>query len=291
MDTQTIVALAVAINVAVAVAAIVLPSLSQRRGRASAARRRAALAATVGPAPARDFVSDDPFPATGAPRGDDPRPATDPDTEPVDAAAGAPWFAQSEAGSADVAADASTPGGVGVAAVDWDVDPQTGFDRDLAWTRWLQEEEARVRRFRRPATIVLIDLTGLDRFAERVGDEAAARLIPPIAVTMRRFARQTDHLARLGPTRFAALLTETDEVRAINFVERIRSACDVWLESGAVAVRLSIGWADMGASRTAAVAVAEAENRLFLERQRGRAEEARTSQPGGNPPLTAPSPS
>ena len=38
-------------------------------------------------------------------------------------------------------------------------------------------------------------------------------------------------------------MPETDEVLAINYVERVRHACDLWLESGAVSLRLAIGWA------------------------------------------------
>ena len=62
-----------------------------------------------------------------------------------------------------------------------------------------------------------------------------------------------DHVARLDPGRFGVLLPETDEVAAINYVERVRRACELWLESGAIALRLAIGWAsttgDPGLSR------------------------------------------
>ena len=156
-------------------------------------------------------------------------------------------------------------------------DPQTGLDLEAAWTRWLAEEDARARRYHRPATIVLVELAGLDRLVERLGRDAAERLIPPIAITMRRYGREADHMARLGPTRFGALLTDTDEVRAINYVERIRSACDVWLAAGAIALRLSIGWSEIGAERPASVALAEAEERLFAERQHGIAGDIATS--------------
>jgi len=154
------------------------------------------------------------------------------------------------------------------------LDPATGLDLGAAWTRWLAEEEARMRRFHRPSTVVLVELGGLDRLVERVGRDAAERLIPPIATTMRRFGRETDHVARLGPARFAALLTETDEIQAINYVERIRTACDLWLAAGAVALRLSIGWAEVDSDRPAAVALTEAEGRLFADRQRMASEDA-----------------
>jgi diguanylate cyclase (GGDEF)-like protein len=147
-------------------------------------------------------------------------------------------------------------------------DRETGLDLPPTWARWLAEEDARVRRFHRPATVVLVELSWLDRLADRLGDEAAQRLIPPIAHTMRRNARATDHLARLGPTLFGAILPETDEVRAINYIERVRSACDVWLEAGAVMLKLSVGWAEMSADRPAEVALPDAERRLYEERQR-----------------------
>lgn len=137
-----------------------------------------------------------------------------------------------------------------------------------AWKTWLLEESARTARYHRPTTIVLVELSGLDRLADRVGTAAANRLLPPVVDTMRRHARAADRLARLGPTRFAVLLVETDEVQAINYVERIRSGCDLWLAAGAVALRLSIGWAEIQADRPGDAAFVEAERRMYVERRR-----------------------
>jgi diguanylate cyclase (GGDEF)-like protein len=137
-----------------------------------------------------------------------------------------------------------------------------------SWASWLDEEFARAARYHRPVTIVLVELAGLDRLADRVGRAAADRLIPPVAETIRRQARAADLLARLGQSRFGVLLVETDEVSAINYVERIRSQCDVWLAAGAVALRLSVGWAEIRADRTVEASVSEAEQRLFDDRRR-----------------------
>ncbi len=149
-------------------------------------------------------------------------------------------------------------------------DPVTGLDLAPAWSKWLAEEGARVDRYGRSATVVLVEVAGIDRLAERLGPEAVDRLIPPIATTMRRQARASDNVARIGQARFGALLPETDEIRAINYVERAREACDIWLESGAVALRLSIGWAQIGANQPVEVAIQTAERRLNEERQRQR---------------------
>jgi diguanylate cyclase (GGDEF)-like protein len=154
-------------------------------------------------------------------------------------------------------------------------DAVTGLDRPSTWAKRLTEENARVQRYGRPATIVLVELAGVDRLAERLGPDAADRLIPPIAMTMRRQARSADSLARLGPTRFAALMPDTDEVKAINYIERVRSACDVWLEAGAVSLRLSIGWAEINANQAVDPAIQAAEQRLNVERHRLRSRDAR----------------
>jgi len=146
-----------------------------------------------------------------------------------------------------------------------DGDALTGLLGPQAWGRIVADEDARVRRYRRPATIVMVDLDGLDRLIERLGDAAAERLIPAVADTIRRHAREADFVARLDTGRFAILLPETDEVRAINYVERVRRACDLWLESGAVALRLAIGWASASGDDSLHDAGRAATERMFAE--------------------------
>ncbi len=172
------------------------------------------------------------------------------------------------------AAEARTAGSPKAGAIEASAtDPETGFALAGAWAKWLEEEGARVDRYGHPATIVLVELAGVDRLAEKLGQEAADRLIPPITTTMRRLARASDNLARLGRARFGVLLTETDEILAINYVERVRAACDVWLQSGAVALRLSIGWAQVGPKQPVELAIQAAEARLNEERQRLRTQQ------------------
>ena len=130
------------------------------------------------------------------------------------------------------------------------------------------QENERKRRYGRPVSVVIAELYGLDALAERVGPEAADRLVPAIAEALRRYGRTTDRVARVGHARFHILLPETDEVRAINYVERVRQACDLWLESGAVALSLSMGWASPGPDDDIEVAMVMAEDRLLAEHRR-----------------------
>jgi len=147
-------------------------------------------------------------------------------------------------------------------------DSLTGLLVAKEWNRIVADEDARVNRYRHPATVVVIELDGFDRLVANLGPEAGDRVLPALADTLNRNARGADQLARIGPTRFGILLPETDEIAAINYIERVREACDLWLESGAIALHLSIGWASPGPETSLAVAVARAQERMFAEQRR-----------------------
>jgi diguanylate cyclase (GGDEF)-like protein len=148
-------------------------------------------------------------------------------------------------------------------------DALTGALLPAEWRRMLADEDARFHRYRRPATVVLLELEGLDGFVTVLGQSAADRVLTAVADTLMRHARSSDHVARLGHGRFAVLLPETGEIEAINFVERVRALCDLWLESGAIALRLAIGWASPAAGQGLADAYEEAQERMYSELRRG----------------------
>jgi diguanylate cyclase (GGDEF)-like protein len=148
------------------------------------------------------------------------------------------------------------------------IDPETGLDSPLTWAMAITIEEARSGRYGRPVSVVVAELDGLDRLSELFGAEVADKLIPPVADALRRSARAADRVARLSHARFGVLLVETDEVRAINYVERVRAACDGWLEASAIALRLSIGWASPATDGDLRSAVRIAEERMHREQRR-----------------------
>ena len=147
-------------------------------------------------------------------------------------------------------------------------DSLTGLLVLREWNRIVADEDARVNRYRHPATVVIIELDGFERLIATLGSEAGDRVLPALADALSRNARAADHLARLGPSRFGILLPETGEIEAINYIERVREACDLWLESGAIAMRLSIGWASPGPDSSLAAAITRANERMFAEQRR-----------------------
>jgi diguanylate cyclase (GGDEF)-like protein len=144
-------------------------------------------------------------------------------------------------------------------------DQLTGTDGPRFWDRILTNELSRARRYSRPVTIVLVELSGLDRFAGLWGVEVAGRIFVATARTLAVEVRSSDHIARVDRTRFAILLTETDEIAAINFVERARAACEASLDTAAGSARIGFGWASPSASIDLPDALDIAERRLAHE--------------------------
>jgi diguanylate cyclase (GGDEF)-like protein len=148
------------------------------------------------------------------------------------------------------------------------VDPVTGLASRQAWNDALRREEDRLARYRRPATILVADLDGLERFAAAFGQDVASCLIPPVAAAISRNARNADIVASTEYGRFVALLPETSEIAATNYVERVRADCDSWLDACAVTIRMAIGWAQPIGSETLADALRLAIDRMNSDRRR-----------------------
>ena len=193
---------------------------------------------------------------------------------------------------ASTSAASARPAGFGAAGLPRMVEPApatgtytdalTGLLLPVPFARLVADEDARIQRYRRTATIVMVEVEGLDKLVERLGDSAIDRLIPAVADSIRRNARESDHVARLDSGHFGILMPETDEVQAIHYIERVRTACDLWLESGAVALRLAIGWASASES-SLATAQLLATDRMFAEGRRSPAVGAAGPDAGAGP--------
>jgi diguanylate cyclase (GGDEF)-like protein len=147
-------------------------------------------------------------------------------------------------------------------------DGLTGMLDAAAFEEVMAQEDAREQRYGRPATVIVFELDGLTKLVDRLGTEPGDRIETALGDTIKRLARRADHVARLDRGRYAVLLPETDEVAAINYVERIRRACDLWLESGAIAMRLAIGWASTNGDAGLNGAIRVATDRMRQEQRR-----------------------
>jgi diguanylate cyclase (GGDEF)-like protein len=144
-------------------------------------------------------------------------------------------------------------------------DTLTGTDGPRYWDRVILSEGARYNRYKRPATIVLVEITGLDSLARHWGPEVAQRTLVVAARRLAKEVRPCDHIARIEPARFGIVLTETNEIAAINFVERVRAACEREVRVASELVGVAFGWASPPAKGSLADALGLAGQRLETE--------------------------
>jgi diguanylate cyclase (GGDEF)-like protein len=144
-------------------------------------------------------------------------------------------------------------------------DPQTGTDGPRLWDRLIISESARVRRYKRPATVVLVEVVGIDGLARLWGPRVAEHALASAARILAKEIRTSDHIARLERLRFGVLLTETTEIAAINFVERARASCERDLQVATQVVNVAFGWASPPKGGDLSDAMALAAERLAAE--------------------------
>ena len=103
-------------------------------------------------------------------------------------------------------------------------DHLTGLANRRRFERQLAREVARVERFERPFTLLMIDIDNFknlnDNFGHDAGDEAIRRL----SKVLREGTRGIDLAARIGGEEFAVLLVETSKEGGSEVAERLRAA-------------------------------------------------------------------
>lgn len=144
-------------------------------------------------------------------------------------------------------------------------DPLTGLEGPDYWQRVLVSEVARGARYRSPLTVVVIELEGVAGLGDTMGMDLARRAVREAAQCIRRNSRTSDHCTRIGEARFGVVLTDTDEIAAINFVERVRESGLAAMPSGFDGLRFSFGWASPKRGESADAVVKRADLRLAAE--------------------------
>ncbi len=124
------------------------------------------------------------------------------------------------------------------------------------WTAALRHEAARHARYGRPASVLLIELTG------RPVSAAVDRIARAVADAIRAEARETDRAVRLGALSFRVLLPETGGRAARTVAERLDRAFLARPDARSMGADLTIDIATAPRSGTLEDALIEVERRL-----------------------------
>ncbi len=125
------------------------------------------------------------------------------------------------------------------------VDPLTGIANRQAVLTRLEEELGRSARYRRPLSVVMVDLDHFKRLNDTYGHEAGDTVLRVVAGRIASNIRSTDLVGRFGGEEFLLILPETDADAAATMAEKLRRAVagsPVRLREGdSAAVTLSAG--------------------------------------------------
>jgi two-component system, cell cycle response regulator len=150
-------------------------------------------------------------------------------------------------------------------------DHLTGLANRRRFERQLEREVARMERFGRPFSLLMIDIDMFkslnDSFGHDTGDEAIRR----IGKVLSEGTRGIDMAARIGGEEFAVLLVETSKQGGFEVAERLRSAIKELEIPRARGITASFGVAECPSdAQTAADIVKAADVALYEAKRNGR---------------------
>ncbi len=148
------------------------------------------------------------------------------------------------------------------------IDPLTGLDNRAAWDEHINAEEARLVRYARAVTIVSADLDNLKAVNDRYGHEAGDRLIRAAANLLRKHARGSDRIARVGGDEFLLLMPETDREGAARYLTRVRAAIRRIQATEVSALQLSFGAATVREGESLTSVTARADAAMYAAKKR-----------------------
>ena len=103
-------------------------------------------------------------------------------------------------------------------------DAMTGLDNFRQFEETLADELARAERYKRPLSVILLDIDHFKSFNDTCGHQAGDALLGQIGVVLRNALRSVDRPARYGGEEFVIICPETEGTEARLIAERIRRA-------------------------------------------------------------------
>jgi len=154
------------------------------------------------------------------------------------------------------------------------IDELTKLPNRRQFLKSLETEFARVQRFDRPLSVLMIDADDFKLINDRHGHFAGDEVLQALAIRLRGIVRQIDLLGRLGGEEFAVALMDTDMPAALETAERLRreiAAEPFQIAAGNIQVTVSVGVATRRETDdNAAQLLSLADKAMYLAKTGGR---------------------
>lgn len=140
-----------------------------------------------------------------------------------------------------------------------------------ALMRILDTEFERYVRYKKPFSLVMIDVDHFKRINDEFGHNVGDLVLSGIAAIMRKGVRKSDVVGRYGGEEFLLLLPETPQAGAATMAENLRAAICAHDFHRVGKVTVSCGVTEMHAgARTAEGLIGEADKKLYRAKHEGR---------------------
>ncbi|MGH1463407.1 MAG: diguanylate cyclase [Neptuniibacter sp.] len=155
-----------------------------------------------------------------------------------------------------------------------ETDPLTGVLNRRAFANRAHKEIERARRYKRPISVILLDLDHFKQVNDKFGHLYGDKVLVEFAALINPCLRTIDCLSRHGGEEFLILLPETDELEAVQIAERLRRRMEdhiISADTEDLKVTSSFGVASWDPEDdNINAAVHRADQALYLAKHRGR---------------------
>jgi diguanylate cyclase (GGDEF)-like protein len=151
-------------------------------------------------------------------------------------------------------------------------DALTGIHNRRHFMNQLDSEWSRFRRYRRPLSLLMLDIDHFKSINDRYGHDVGDQVIVHVSRLCRAKTRDSDVVARIGGEEFAVLMPETEIAEARAAGERLREAVagrPVPTGAGDIAITVSVGAAQADPAMADTVALTKRADEALYSAKRG----------------------
>ncbi len=127
-------------------------------------------------------------------------------------------------------------------------DHLTQLNNRGAWENDLEKEFHRVKRNKRPCSVVMFDIDHFKKVNDTYGHQAGDEVIRRTSKLLKEMMRKSDIAGRYGGEEFAVILPDTDSANALVFTERLRQRIEMEVvehEEFKIKITISLGISEL----------------------------------------------
>jgi len=152
-------------------------------------------------------------------------------------------------------------------------DGLTGLYNHREFHRWLEREVARYHRYRRPLSLLMLDIDHFKKVNDTYGHQAGDEVLRALAQLLRHGVRTVDKVGRYGGEEFGVLLPETSAERAVIVATHLRQrveGLEITLPQGqTLHITISVGVATFDVDAKSEQELVAAADRALYAAKRG----------------------